>query len=328
MENLEKAYAVRYKIDDTKLFNSTSGGAFLGIAEYVISRGGAVYGAAYNECNEVEHVRIDSLKFLYRLQGSKYVQSKIGDCYKLAQQDLMNGVEVLFTGTPCQIAGLKGFLKKNYDNLLTLDFACHGVPSPRFFKYYLEWIEEREKTSIPCGGYVFRYKKYGWYYRRKMSYVLKFGNKTRHISVDPYYSSFLKANNYRESCYVCPFRIGNYQSDITVGDFNNVDIIYPDFMDSRGVSYLIAHNTKANSYFEYTKHYFDFLQVELNCVVENNTFLTKNAIRKTVRNNFYKGMENNPIQFVEKIYKKIGIKTKLKGMILSKIPCSVVKRWK
>lgn len=322
----ETVYAVRYQNNDSKLFQSTSGGAFLGLAEFVISRGGAVYGAAYNDENEVEHIRVGEEGELWRLQGSKYVQSRIGDTYKLALHDLREGLNVLFTGTPCQIAGLRGFLGREYERLITMDFACHGVPSPGFFRIYLSWLERRGKEKIRSGEYIFRYKKYGWYYRRKMSYTLKFNNKVRHVSADPYYASFLKANNYRESCYSCPFRLGNYQSDITVGDFSNVDVGYPDFMDCRGVSYAILHTKAAKRCFEEVKPVYAYREVDFDFVVKNNSFLTHGAVRKISRSDFYKGMNTgDPLNFVDRIYQNIGFKTKVKSMIAAHVPGTVAK---
>lgn len=237
------------------------------------------------------------------------------------------GLKVLFTGTPCQTAGLKSFLDKEYNNLLTIDFACHGVPSPAFFKAYLEWFEKRNSKKIPSGGYVFRYKKYGWYYRHRMSYTLKVNDKVGHVSADPYYSHFLKADCYRESCYNCPFCLGNYRSDITVGDFNHVDKAYPQIMDTRGVSYAILHTAKAKNYLEDAKKQFVYLEVDYDFVVENNTFLGHREVRPPSRESFYEGLKNNPAGFIDKLNKKISFITKVKGFLLAHCPLLLARVW-
>ena len=139
---------------------SSSGGAFTEIAKLVFDKGGVVFGASMNRDLKVEHIFIEKETELFRLRGSKYVQSIIGETYKQAQSFLRQGRMVLFSGTPCQIAGLRNFLHKDYENLCTVDLICHGVPSPRVFEDYKRYIENIIKETITC--IEFRCKKASW----------------------------------------------------------------------------------------------------------------------------------------------------------------------
>lgn len=142
---------------------SSSGGIFTLYAEKTIKKGGIVYGAIFNEKWEVRHSSVETIEGLDRLRGSKYVQSKIGNCYQEAEKRLKEGREVLFTGTPCQIAGLKRYLRKEYKNLTTIDVVCHGVPSPRVWREYLkERCQELGISINEIKEISFRDKVVGW----------------------------------------------------------------------------------------------------------------------------------------------------------------------
>ena len=140
-------YAFRDK-DDTQIMESASGGVGVLVAQKVIEKGGVAYGAAYDEQFNVKHIRIDDLKDLPKIQSSKYVQSDTNDTYSKVLSDLRAEKTVLFSGTPCQIDGLKSFLRQEYENLYTVDLICHGVPSPKFFKKYLEYQNQQEKGKV------------------------------------------------------------------------------------------------------------------------------------------------------------------------------------
>ena len=156
----QHAYAVSHLSKDV-LQRSTSGGAFTAIAKYVLDQGGAVYGCAYCDHLKARHICIESEQELVRLNGSKYVESEIGDTYRQAKEQLKVGRTVLFSGTPCQIAGLKSYLKKPYDNLITADIICHGVAPQKFFSEYIDWFEQ--KHNLRLTDYNFRAKQNaGW----------------------------------------------------------------------------------------------------------------------------------------------------------------------
>ncbi len=256
---------------------SSSGGVFTMLAEHTIENGGVVFGAGFNENWEVEHRYTETKEGLAAFRGSKYVQSRIGETFKQAETFLKQGREVLFSGTPCQIAALKLFLRKEYDNLITVDFICHGVPSPGVFRTYLD--EEKEKfarerdgknsvsSSIPSlaereslstienevniEAISFRDKKKGW---KKFSFVLVLSKASAEgekntvsssytLRENPFLRGFLADLYLRPSCHACPTKNLKSGSDITLGDYWGIAQTMPELDDDKGVS-VITVNTQ------------------------------------------------------------------------------------
>lgn len=252
-------YAAKHNNEQIRMASS-SGGAFSAIAECVIDQGGVVFGAKFNQNWEVVHGYTETKDGLAVFRGSKYVQSKIGESYKEAECFLIAGRKVLFSGTPCQIAGLKRFLRKEYDNLLTIDFICHGVPSPAVWREYLKEEIIRQccikrlsisevKTQIE--SISFRNKRLGW---NKYSFSLALsvtnigGNKKTVSLSEPlnkniFLRGFLADLYLRPSCYACPAKSLKSGSDITIGDFWGIQNIIPSFYDNKGVSIIIINKT-------------------------------------------------------------------------------------
>lgn len=256
-------YAVKHK-DDKIRISSSSGGAFTALAESVIDEDGVVFGARFDEDWSVFHDYTDTKEGLAAFRGSKYVQSRIGDSFKKAEYFLKAGRKVLFSGTPCQIAGLKRFLRKEYDNLLTVDFICHGVPSPGVWREYL-----KEETARQCGGkntvlshpnikerdariesISFRDKRLGW---KKYSFALTLsvpnghGAKNTVLLSEPlnkniFLRGFLTDLYLRPSCHACPAKSFKSGSDITIGDFWGVQYVMPEIDDDKGVSVAFVHH--------------------------------------------------------------------------------------
>lgn len=199
--------------------NSASGGAFSEIARPVLESGGVVFGCAMNENNEAVHTYVETWDDLAtKLRGSKYVQSKIGESYKQTKDFLKQGREVLFSGTPCQIAGLRNYLCKDYPNLTTVDLVCHGVPSPRVFKDYICYQEYIHKDKITHIN--FRSKQYSWNY---YGMILSFRNNSRNYYGayydDPYIRGFLRDFFLRPSCNLCQYTSTKRVSDFTIADW-------------------------------------------------------------------------------------------------------------
>ncbi len=234
------AYACYLK-DDEALSQSTSGGAFYAFAQYVINLGGVVFGAAFLKDFEVCHICAKTLEDLKKLQKSKYVQSRIGDTYVQARTFLEQGQIVLFSGTPCQIAGLKSFLGKEYENLLTVDLICHGVPSNQLLK---EYIKQLEKDYGTLSEIQFRDKANGWG-NVSVSYQLQTEKKVIRYYDDAYYYGFGQYYFLRPSCYECQFRKMRSGADITVGDYWGIRKEHPDFVnDNKGISCIIIKSEK------------------------------------------------------------------------------------
>lgn len=242
-----KIYALWHNEDRTK---SSSGGAFSAFARKVLAEGGVVFGAAYNPFPVVMHIAVERVEDLEKLRGSKYLQSEMGDCYKKVKKNLTDGRNVLFTGTPCQVAGLKSYLRKPYDNLLLLDIACHGTPSNKVFKVYLEKLKNRlgtaENESI--WNYEFRNRD-GWGFAPSVT----IGSSCHRLyGIDGLYmKAFDKAALFRKSCYQCPFAKIPRVGDCTIADFWGIGC-YGDKFDHdvmKGVSLVLVNNDHGAEWF-------------------------------------------------------------------------------
>lgn len=214
---------------------SSSGGVFSLISQKVIEQKGVVFGALFDEQWHVSHGFVDTIDGLARLRGSKYVQSAIGDSFISVERFLTQGKEVVFSGTPCQIDGLRCFLKKSYDNLLLIEVACHGVPSP---KVWLEYIREELRKGI-VKEVVFRSKTTGW-----KDYSVRIGKKSRRHDYDDYIGCFLGNYSLRPSCFNCQFKEGKSGADIMIADFWGIHAIAPELDDDKGISLVIAYTKK------------------------------------------------------------------------------------
>lgn len=233
-----KAYAC-FSNDDQIRSQSTSGGIFTQLAESFISRNGVVFGAGFDGDFKVRHTYVESVDGLDALRRSKYVQSEIEDTYSKAREFLNAGRPVLFCGTPCQAAGLKAFLNKEYDNLLVCDLACHGVPSPKIWKMYLDFIGG--KFQSPVASVSFRDKSTGWN-DSSMKITFKDGRQyVGKVAREIFFIGFGKSIFNRSSCYGCRFRIDNTKADITLADFWGIDRQGGGFTDNKGVSLVITH---------------------------------------------------------------------------------------
>lgn len=247
---------------DTDIKDSASGGMFASIAQAVLAENGAVYGCTMEYENGQlwpRHICVTEPEELGRLKGSKYVQSDLGNSYQEIQKRLKTGQTVLFCGTPCQVAGLKGFLRKEYDNLLTLDLVCHGVPSGKLFREYIAFEEKKRNGKIT--DFRFRDKHDGWKLHGAMT-LEDIEGKKRTVYFEPeessYYQMFLNSYTYRENCYTCPYASVHRPGDITIGDYWCIELVHPELLRENngpleyeeGVSCLIVNNAKGQKMLE------------------------------------------------------------------------------
>lgn len=238
--------------DESIRMQSSSGGIFTLLAEYVIENGGVVFGACFDRDWNVVHDYTETKEGLAKFRGSKYVQSNVGNSFSQVKIFLDAGREVLFSGTPCQVAGLKNYLRKPYPNLLTVDLVCHGVPSPDVWRKYLQetvckaYRIKKNKSAVNICDYIsdikFRAKDKGW---KKYSFKIEY--KDGRIEINPFYENpymniFLSNLSLRPSCYVCPAKLNNVQSDITLADFWGVNKIDPNIDDDKGCGLLFLNN--------------------------------------------------------------------------------------
>lgn len=224
---------------------SSSGGIFTAIAEAIIAEGGVVFGARFTDSWEVEHSCVQCVEDLSAFRGSKYVQSKIGTTFQETKRLLNSGRAVMFSGTSCQVAGLKKFLRKDYDELLTVDVVCHGVPSPKLWKEYLS----RFKHVSPIKSVNMKDKTEGWK-GYKLTIQGEKGTFSERTAINQYMLAFSQNLSLRPSCYRCPAKAGKSGSDITLGDYWGVEKLIPTMYDNLGTSFVCANTAKGNAILE------------------------------------------------------------------------------
>jgi coenzyme F420-reducing hydrogenase beta subunit len=235
-----KAYIVQNKDDEIRR-QSTSGGAFTAIAKGVIEKGGIVFGASIDEEYKVSHICVENEDTLSKFRSSKYVQSWIGGSYIDAEKNLKSGREVCFSGTPCQIYGLKKYLGRDYENLLTVDVMCRAVPSPKVLKKYLDYQREKHPNYDRI---VFRDKGRGYSYS---GVALYHGDKVLYrggSESDPWLRLFLGGYCNRETCHECLYQDGVRASDITLWDCWGTQNYAPEWDDNKGTTNVIAWSRK------------------------------------------------------------------------------------
>ena len=309
-ESLNKCY-VGYAEEEYSN-NSSSGGIFPLIANKVLDDGGIVIGAAFNEDNKLKHIAITKKEDLIKLKGSKYLQSNLDDIFTYVKENIENK-KVLFVGVPCQVAGLKSYLKKDYDNLICIDIICHGVPSPKLFDKYIKELENKHNDKLV--NYNFRDKVTGW---DSYSNTAKFKNNTiseLHFN-NSYMKLFLSDIALRESCYNCNFKLENKYSDITLGDFWGVKKYYPEMYNKKGVSAIIINTSKGKDIFENIKDELKYKECKLEEITSGNPSLMKSGKMPDKRSNFFNELENLTIdELVKKYVPKSSFIGKVKNRI-------------
>ena len=258
-------YAVKNKNYQDRL-NSSSGGIFVLLARNTINKGGIVFGVAYNGTN-VEHIEVSKLEDIIRLQKSKYVRSNLKDSYSKVKEYLDKGIEVLFSGTPCQVKGLKLYLKQDYDNLLCIDNICHGTPTR---KAYQEYIKENNITSID-----FRDKSKGW-----NGYHININGKLEYFADNKYMQDFINNRNLEASCYNCQSKELKSGSDIKLSDFWGIQYIRPNFSDDKGISAVFINTKKGEQVFNEIKDLIYKEEVSIEEATKYNSSYYNSAIRR------------------------------------------------
>lgn len=229
---------------------SSSGGIFTLLAESVINQGGVVFGARYDEEWQVTLDYTDTIEGLSAFRGSKYVQARTGETYKQCEKFLKEGCKVLFSGTSCQIAGLKHFLSKEYVNLLTVDVVCHGTPSPKVWKLYLKEVVD---NLSDIKNISMRDKSRGW---KQFSFVMNYSKRDKMLTLsvpfskNDYMQAFLKNMILRPSCYNCPAKEFKCGSDMTIADYWGIQNVAPEMNDDRGTGLVLINTEKGRECFE------------------------------------------------------------------------------
>lgn len=309
---------VAYANEDKIKENASSGGIFPLIANSILDENGIVIGAAFDNENKLRHIAISKKEDLYKLKGSKYLQSDLDSIFKFVKENIEKN-KILFVGVPCQVAGLKAFLNKEYENLICIDLICHGVPSPKLFEKYIKELEEQNNEKLI--NYNFRDKFTGW---DLYSNTATFQNKkvTELQSNNSYMKLFLSDVALRESCYDCNFKLGNKYSDLTLGDFWGVKKYYPEMYNKKGVSAIIINTEKGDTIFNKIKNETTYKNCKLEEIVDGNPSLAKSSKMPDRRKDFFKNIEEFSIN---ELVKKYIHKTPLWKKVLGKFK-NIIKR--
>jgi len=306
-------YAAK-NLDEDIRRESSSGGLFTLLAQEVIRQGGVIFGARFDSNWEVEHHCVDNIEDLALFRGSKYLQSRVGNSFLDAREHLKAGRQVLFSGTPCQISGLKLFLRKDYPNLLTVDFVCHGVPSPLVWRHYkdqlLTSITHTKRSHFT--DIRFRDKTEGWK-RFSFAATIEMSDNRSVTFREPlnkniFMRGFLQDLYLRPSCHACPAKSFKSGGDLTIADFWGIENLLPEFDDDKGASLVMVSSERGRVAYEAITSSQDRVEVTYPSALAGNPSIVKSATPHPNRELFYSRIEKRSI--VVSIMKHTGIKRK------------------
>ena len=307
-------YALKHKSDEV-VTNSSSGGAFTAISDHILEQNGIVYGAAHDKNHNTIHIRASNTEGRDMCRGSKYVQSDLTDVFSMVRDDLQKRNKVLFTGTPCQVAGLNEFLSvsaSDTTNLLTVDLVCHGTPSPTLFKEYILFCQSKRKQQI--AEYFHRPKDKGWGHIEKAIYMngyIDHDSSLSNIWRNLFYSHLFL----RPSCYVCKYTNLQRPADITIADYWGIERAHPEFMDKKGVSLVLVNTRKGRELFESIKDSVIYIESDTEKCIEKQAQLKSPAVKPLNRDFAWEEYYKYRFGYIAKKYGEPSIKTKIKQML-------------
>lgn len=306
---IKEAYVVQDRRDDIRA-SSSSGGGYTAIAEYIISRDGTAYGAAYDENYRVHHIGVIHARELGGFRGSKYVQSELEGIYEEIKEKLQYNQWILFSGTPCQVAGLKSYLKEDWDRLITVDIACHGVPSPALWERYLDWWREYKKCDFTA--VEFRSKKYG-YSGSTMRLAFEDGSEYSREPLLQFYKNTMFAGlSLRPSCHDCHFKTTSRASDFTLFDCWDVNAFCSKLDDDRGTTAVLVQSEKGKAVFKNICSNWDYSSVDAEKIICNDgDMITENAKADSRRADFFKDMSVMSLPELNEKYFPLTLKKRL-----------------
>lgn len=311
-----EAFAVQHK-DKNVRAASRSGGIFTALSDNVLEQTGIIYGCVLTDDFEAVHVRADSKCERDRMRGSKYIQSRMYDNYRNVKQDLEADRKVLFSGTSCQIAGLKRYLGKEYENLLCIDIVCHGVPSPKVWKAYLAWQEKKNRSKVKKVD--FRNKKdFGWRDHIETLYL----ENGQTVNSKVFTTLFYGHSILRPCCYECPYKSVMHPGDITIADYWGIEKAAPEFDDNKGVSLVLINNKKGKKVFDTIKDQVKWQETRLEDSMQPP--LIAPFPEPENRKNFWSDFENRNFDYIARKYGGKGMGDKIKR-VLRKVKRKLVK---
>ncbi len=305
------AYAVVNRDEGVRL-SSSSGGVFTLLAERVIENGGVVFGAGFDSDMSVVHKKCTDKSQLQEIRGSKYSQSEIGNTYHEAKECLNNGIQVLFTGTPCQIGGLYAFLGKDYDNLFTQDIICNSVPSPEVWKEFL--LSQSDNRQIET--VFFRDKTFGW---NQYSMRIEYSDKTNKVipaNQNAFMNGFINGLYTRPSCSMCSFRNGQRRADVTLGDFWGIQNFDIQFNDNKGVTLMIVHSDKGMALLNDINDKIHLEGADFEEAIKHNPAYYRSPKRSKLKKYFFKRFKRVPLDKLVNKYSGRGMAAKIRRLII------------
>ena len=312
---------VGYIKDEEIRRSSSSGGIFTVLAEWMIDQGGIVIGAAFDESFQVHHIAVETKEELEKLRGSKYVQSNLERIYIIVKQYLQHGKKVLFSGTACQIGGLKKYLKnENIEQLYTVDVLCHGVPSRKVWRMYLKEMSKKYQSTIT--NINFRDKRNGW---NHYSMLIQFDSKKEycvHFFQDRFMKMFLGNLDLRPSCYDCQFKEFPRISDITIGDSWGIEKNIHEMSDDKGVSVIIINSEKGQKLFKSLESCCYLKSTDLDLVLPKSAESRHSVNAHQHRQKYLEDIEQSDFS---KLYRYSHISIACRIMMLCK---SIINNWR
>ena len=310
--NKMKVYAIKNKSTEVR-DKSTSGGIFYEIANNVLKNNGVIYGVVFDENFHTKHTRTDNIDGIKKMMGSKYSQSELGDTYTNIKNDLKNGKEVLFTGTPCQVGGIIKYLQNvDTSKLILVDIVCHGIPSPKLFKEYISFLENKKGKKVT--EYYHRSKINGWNQTEEVRFndeKLDFKSRLSQTWKRIFYTDLAL----RPSCYNCKYTNTERPGDITIGDFWGIELFNPEFADNKGVSLVMVNTEKGNKILEKIKDNLIISNQEIEkAIIKNPQIKEPTKVDQNKRKIFWNDYKNKGFNYIAKKYGGYNTIGKIKNL--------------
>ena len=325
-QSLKETYAAK-NLNENIRKNSSSGGFFSAIAENIFDEKGYIVGAAFDKNLKVEHIMINNKEQLHKIRGSKYVQSYMGDIYKNIREQLKIENKVLFSGCPCQVAGLKKFLGKEYEYFYTVYFICHGIPSQFTFDKYISYLEKKYNSKVK--EFLFRDKSNGWHnYNVKITMINGKAYSKRAID-NAYMRGFLGNIYLKKSCHNCKYRNLTSGSDLTIGDYWGAEVEEREIDDDKGLSLVIVNSEKGRNLINSIKNQVFLKKIDFDIATKYNQRVFSSCKENICRRDFFYTAEKSGYDKAFTKYCELPKLEKLKNIIrcnLSKIKQSINRR--
>lgn len=299
-----EVFAVKHKDEEVRAA-SRSGGIFTALSDEILARGGVVYGCVLTEDFNAVHIRADRVETRNKMRGSKYIQSKLGDTFHSVKKDLEDGQLVLFSGTACQVTGLKCFLSKQYDNLVCVDIVCHGVPSKKVWHQYLAWQERRKRSKVQKVD--FRNKKdFGWTAHIETLWM----ENESIVSSEVFNNLFYGHTILRPSCYECPYKSIHREGDISIADYWHIEKAAPEFADNKGTSLVMVNSDVGKKLFDSIQDHIVWKATKIEDSMQQP--LKAPFPRPKEREQFWKDFNKKSFGYIAKKYGGAGVANKIK----------------